>query len=284
MKRPTSGSGWRDSVPALPVRGSAPAFRPGRRDLARPRHGVRDLRTLRHLACRSEFAVVNDLGTAANYAKGHADVVSNSYGIYESNLAPADLKFLRNAFGPDYKSKSGQMTVSTGDNRYGAAFPADLQFVNAVGGTSLKKDNGVPRGWTEKAWSGAGSGCTLQTPHQSWEPNLPDCPKRAESDASAVADPNTGVAVYDTFGEGGFLSSAARARRRRSSPASMAWPRTRRRFRRTRSGSTRTPGRSTASRPAATARAAAASSAREGRAGTTRPASARRRASTPSRH
>src|SRR5262249_46050328 len=147
---------------------------------------------------------VSNLGTAANYAKGHADVVSNSYGIYESQLAPTDLTFLRNTYGPDYKTKSGQVTVSTGDDGFGAAFPADLQFVNAVGGTSLKKNTGVPRGWTEKAWSGAGSGCTLQTPHQSWEPNLPDCSKRAESDTSAVADPNTGVAVYDTFGERGL--------------------------------------------------------------------------------
>jgi len=148
---------------------------------------------------------VSDLGKAADYATGHADVVSNSYGIYEAQLSAADLKFLRNTFGPDYKTKSGQVTVSTGDDGYGAAFPADLEFVNAIGGTSLKKNTGVPRGWTEKAWSGAGSGCTLQTPHQTWEPNLPDCSNRAEADTSAVADPGTGVAVYDTFREGGFL-------------------------------------------------------------------------------
>ncbi len=157
------------------------------------------------LLVEANSASVSDLGMAASYAKGHADIVSNSYGIYENQLRPADLKFLRNTFGPDYKTKAGQVTVSTGDDGYGAAFPADLQYVNAIGGTSLHKNTAVSRGWTERAWSGAGSGCTLQTPHQNWEPNLPDCSNRAESDTSAVADPNTGVAVYDTFGESGFL-------------------------------------------------------------------------------
>jgi hypothetical protein len=236
-----------------------------------------------NLLVEAKSPSVSDLGTAANYAKGHADIVSNSYGIYENQLSPADLKFLRSTFGPDYKTKSGQVTVSTGDDGYGAAFPADLEYVNAIGGTSLHKNTAVPRGWTERAWSGAGSGCTLQTPHQSWEPNLPDCSNRAESDTSAVADPNTGVAVYDTFGESGFLVVGGTSA---SAPiiagvyglaenAATIAP--------TPSTSTRTRGRSSTSPRAATAPAAAASSAPPARAGMARPGSERRKASTPSR-
>jgi subtilase family serine protease len=67
-----------------------------------------------------------------------------------------------------------------------------------VGGTSLRTD-GSSRGWNETVWSGAGSGCSA------YNPALPaaatfgtGCGKRAVADVAAVADPATGVAVYDS--------------------------------------------------------------------------------------
>ena len=52
------------------------------------------------------------------------------------------------------------MTASSGDGGYGVEYPAASQYVTAVGGTSLTATASTPRGWTETAWSGAGSGCS----------------------------------------------------------------------------------------------------------------------------
>ena len=51
---------------------------------------------------------------------------------------------------------------------------------------------------------GTGSGCSADDAKPSWQTDT-GCAKRTDNDVSAVADPNTGVAVYDTYSEGGWL-------------------------------------------------------------------------------
>jgi subtilase family serine protease len=93
------------------------------------------------------------------------------------------------------------VTVSSGDSGYGLSYPASSKYVTAVGGTSLAKASNS-RGWTETAWSGAGSGCSTIEAKPSWQHDS-GCAKRTVADVSAVADPNTGVAVYDTYNQCG---------------------------------------------------------------------------------
>ena len=76
--------------------------------------------------------------------------------------------------------------------------------MTAVGGTSLTKASNA-RGWTETAWSGAGSGCSAYDAKPTWQTDS-GCAKRTVADVSAVADPNTGVAVYDTANSCGTCS------------------------------------------------------------------------------
>jgi hypothetical protein len=54
----------------------------------------------------------------------------------------------------------------------------------------------------EQAWGGAGDGCSAYEPQPGWQIGFIDshCPRRANTDVSAVADPATGVSVYDTYG------------------------------------------------------------------------------------
>jgi subtilase family serine protease len=94
--------------------------------------------------------------------------------------------------------------VSSGDNGNGAEYPATSQYVTAVGGTHLVTASNS-RGWTETAWNGAGSGCSSFDAKPSWQTVSTCCSRRAEADVSAVADPATGVAVYQTFGASGFV-------------------------------------------------------------------------------
>jgi subtilase family serine protease len=118
-----------------------------------------------------------------------AVAISNSYGGAEdSTITSAD----------SHLNHPGvAITASTGDSGFGVSWPASSRYVTAVGGTSLAKASN-PRGWTETAWSGAGSGCSAFEPKQSWQHDSA-CAKRTVADVSAVADPNTGVAVYDTY-------------------------------------------------------------------------------------
>src|SRR5439155_9628683 len=85
------------------------------------------------------------------------------------------------------------ITASSGDSGYGVSYPAASRYLTAVGGTSLTRGGGT-RGWTESAWSGAGSGCSAYEAKPSWQTNS-GCSRRTVADVSAVADPNTGVAV-----------------------------------------------------------------------------------------
>src|SRR5262249_1424216 len=89
--------------------------------------------------------------------------------------------------------------ASSGDSGFGASYPATGANVIAVGGTTLATSSSA-RGWVEKAWSGAGAGCSSSVAKPSWQTDHADgqgCSMRMESDVSAVADPNTGVAVFD---------------------------------------------------------------------------------------
>jgi subtilase family serine protease len=132
-----------------------------------------------------------NLYTAENTAASlGATEISNSYGGSESSSDPSNNSF--------FNHPGIAITVSSGDSGYGLEFPAASPDVTAVGGTSLTRaSNG--RGWAETAWSGAGSGCSAYESEQAWQQTLtPGCAHRAVADVSAVADPNTGVNVYDS--------------------------------------------------------------------------------------
>jgi subtilase family serine protease len=131
-------------------------------------------------------ASFQDLATAVNTAASlGAHVISNSYGGGESGAA---------SFDSFYTHAGIAVTASSGDSGFGVEFPASSPHVTAVGGTSLRTAANT-RGWTETAWSGAGSGCSTVFAKPSWQTDA-GCARRTVSDVSAIADPNTGVAVF----------------------------------------------------------------------------------------
>ncbi|MFI9063209.1 putative Ig domain-containing protein [Streptomyces sp. NPDC053429] len=146
---------------------------------------------------------MEDLGAAVNRAVAMgAKYVSNSYGGGEDSTDPAS--------DASYFNHPGvAITVSSGDSGYGVEYPAASQYVTAVGGTSLSRAAGTPRGWSESVWgtssggNGAGSGCSGFTTKPSWQSDS-GCAKRTVADVSAVADPATGLAVYDSYQASGW--------------------------------------------------------------------------------
>jgi subtilase family serine protease len=124
-----------------------------------------------------------------------ARYISNSWGGGEG---PG-----QDAFDQQHLSKPGvAITASSGDAGFGVIHPAASRFVTAVGGTSLHHASNA-RGWPETAWSKAGSGCSAQSPKPPWQHDT-GCPRKTVADVAAIADPNTGVAVFNSFSGGGW--------------------------------------------------------------------------------
>ncbi|HET9721375.1 MAG TPA: S53 family peptidase [Solirubrobacteraceae bacterium] len=152
------------------------------------------------LLVEASSASMTNLGTAVNEAvKLGATEVSNSYGGSESS---SDTKY-----DSSYFNHAGvDITASSGDSGYGVEYPAASIYVTSVGGTTLNQASNA-RGWSETAWSSAGSGCSAYDPQPSWQAGAFStslCGNRAVADVSADADPNTGVSVYDSYAYQGY--------------------------------------------------------------------------------
>ncbi|MFI0721176.1 S8 family serine peptidase [Streptomyces sp. NPDC021224] len=144
------------------------------------------------LLVEADTSFLTDLGEAVDTAVAlGARYVSNSYGGAESATDTT--------YDTDYFDHPGvAITASSGDGGYGVLYPAASPYVTAVGGSSLRPDDSA-RGWTESVWGGAGSGCSAYDPKPAWQRDT-ECAGRTVADVSAVSDPATGVAVYDTYG------------------------------------------------------------------------------------
>ncbi|WP_246281556.1 putative Ig domain-containing protein [Fodinicola acaciae] len=141
----------------------------------------------------------DNLFTAVNTAVNlGAKYVSMSWGGADASDSPT--------YDSQYFNHPGVVyTASSGDSGYSAGpiYPSTSQYVVSVGGTSLNTSSNS-RGWTESVWSGAGSGCSVSVSKPSFQSGISACSKRADTDVSAVADPQTGVAVYQTYGGSGW--------------------------------------------------------------------------------
>jgi subtilase family serine protease len=149
------------------------------------------------LLVEASSSSLTNLGTAVNEAVAlGANTVSNSYGGSEGSGETAYASY--------YNHPGHIITASAGDSGYGVSIPAAFNTVVAVGGTSLYTASNS-RGWTETVWSGTGSGCSSYISKPSWQTDS-GCSRRTVNDVSAIADPNTGVSVYDSYGGvGGWL-------------------------------------------------------------------------------
>ncbi|MGB8995408.1 MAG: Ig-like domain repeat protein [Pseudonocardiaceae bacterium] len=150
------------------------------------------------LLVEANTASTTNLGTAVNTAVNQgAKFVSNSYGGPENGFENAD--------DSSYFNHPGVViTASTGDGGSGVSYPASGKGVTAVGGTTLTRDI-TTRGWAEAVWNGTGSGCSGSVAKPAFQTGFATgCTRRAEADVAAVADPQTGVAVYQTFGATGW--------------------------------------------------------------------------------
>jgi len=144
------------------------------------------------LLVEANSATFDDLGAAVDRAASlHPLAISNSYyGPEWSGETHYDAH---------YRHAGIAITVSSGD-QVSSFYPAASPYVTAIGGTTLSGGSGA---WTESAWQYGGQGCSWYESKPVWQSNT-GCTKRSTVDVSAVADPQTGVTMYDSAA-GGFL-------------------------------------------------------------------------------
>ena len=153
--------------------------------------------------CTASF---NDLNQAVTLAAGLANVVSNSYGATEFSG--------EHIYDPIYYNPT-LILFSSGDHgAAGKSYPCASTNVVCVGGTTLNPDPTTFKrrllASGETGWSSGGGGCAiaLEEPAPSYQTsnNVTACGgvSRAMPDIAALADPNTGAAVYDS-GNGGYF-------------------------------------------------------------------------------
>ena len=149
-----------------------------------------------------------NLSAAAAKAASLAPIVSNSYGSYEIDGS-------QGALDAAYDQPNHAIVVSAMDSGYGVAYPAALNTVVSVGGTTLTLKPNNSYG-SETVWGpghgeqwGTGSGCAdgsvsglAAIPAQPFQLSVANYSatgcgtNRGDNDVAADADPYTGSAIY----------------------------------------------------------------------------------------
>ena len=142
------------------------------------------------------YALTNDLGNQ----------ISNSWGgTAKCSSLPSGLASTAAADGVTILASSGDGGAWGQGMSLGAQQPADCKDVLTIGGTTLHISSGGTY-LSESAWSGAGGGYVpskSEPGYQSFANITDSFNLLAKSDVSAVANPSTGVWIYDS-GAGGW--------------------------------------------------------------------------------
>src|SRR5512143_3605880 len=135
-----------------------------------------------------------NLLAAEDYAKAHAEYVSNSWGSSEFSS--------ESSYDGHFAQTGVSFFVSSGDAGLPAEYPSASPNVVSVGGTTLHFSGG--NFTSETGWSGGGGGCSAYENATSAQSGFSqyaqvNCGgKRATPDVSLDADPASGVSVYDS--------------------------------------------------------------------------------------
>ena len=146
-------------------------------------------------------ASLSNLLTCVQYAASRpgVSVVSMSWGASEFSSEAQLRQLLHHAAGHTGVS----FVASSGDSGAGALWPAISTNVLSVGGTTLTLEKRQPTR-SETAWSDSGGGTSQYEKEASYEKGVNTTGHQMDPDVSYDANPNTGFAVYDSYGYSGY--------------------------------------------------------------------------------
>lgn len=107
------------------------------------------------------------------------------------------------AYDAHFARRNVEYFAASGDWGNTVVYPSASPLCISCGGTSLSVSNGQWAG--ESMWSGSGGGPSVVEPRPSYQNGIGLVgSQRGTPDIAAVADPNTGVAIYSLYGWGGW--------------------------------------------------------------------------------
>ncbi len=146
--------------------------------------------------------------SAVNYAYNttHANVISMSWGLAESQMTSSQLKSYDSTFqyvgqhGVIMVAASGDSGANDGTSAPTVNFPAASPYVVGVGGTTLSVSvSGGTTTYQRTAWNSSGGGVSQYFSEPTYQSSSGiSLSGRGVPDVSYDANPNTGVWVYDT--------------------------------------------------------------------------------------
>jgi hypothetical protein len=148
----------------------------------------------------------SNLLAAEDYARKHAQYVSNSWGGSESSG--------ESSYDSHFVQSGVSFFVSAGDSGLPAEYPSASPNVISVGGTTLTF-NSDGSFQSETGWSSGGGGCSAYETATAAQSSFSQYAqvgcggKRATPDVSLDADPKSGVSVYDStpyYGQSGWFT------------------------------------------------------------------------------
>jgi len=151
------------------------------------------------LLVEANTATFSDLAIAANYARNQpgVSVVSMSFGGTEFGA--------QTAYDATFTTPAGHTGVTfvaaAGDSGNPGLFPGYSPNVLSVGGTTLTY-NIATGTYSETGWSGSGGGVSVYESQPSFQAGYvspQSTTKRVGPDVAFDGNPNTGVAVFDTY-------------------------------------------------------------------------------------
>ena len=151
------------------------------------------------LLVEARSSSLSDLMAAVDYARHASGVVALSMSWGGSEFAS------ETNYDSYFTTPAGHtgvtFFVSSGDNGAPAEYPASSPNVVSVGGTTLNA-SGNGNYLSESGWTGSGGGPSKYESQPSYQKGLvtQSTTARTGPDVAYDADPNTGVSVYDSYG------------------------------------------------------------------------------------
>ena len=155
----------------------------------------------------SSASDANLIQAAVNYARSQPGVVAVSMSFSGTEFSG------ETSYDTYFTTPSGHGGVTflaaTGDSGQPSGYPAYSPNVLAVGGTTLSLTDSAGTYSNETGWSGSGGGVSTVESQPSFQSGIvtQSSTKRANPDVAFDADPNSGVAIYDSydFGSAGWI-------------------------------------------------------------------------------
>ena len=149
----------------------------------------------------AQSANLSDLLSAVNTARNNpaVSVISMSWGSSEF--------YGETSYDSYFTTPAGHQGItfvaSSGDQGSPGLWPSLSTNVLAVGGTTLNLSGGGYGG--ESAWSESGGGLSSYESEPSYQNGVQSTGSRSTPDVAYDANPNTGFAVYDSYGSSGWM-------------------------------------------------------------------------------